>query len=160
MDKSKCSNFPHYEITEGFVWVRCDLLSSHLDQCLSTHGVWSTGTGAQGSPIFWAQWWPWCEGSRHLLSEWLDHSDLWRHRVVFAFPVFLRAKRMDCYLLARLARETERLKGVLRMVRRLTASQISAKRRKVGSISLSGQRVLLWDRNIPEDSSMTRSGEA
>jgi hypothetical protein len=32
-----------------------------------------------------------------------------------AFPVFLRAKRMDCYLLARLARETERLKGVLRM---------------------------------------------
>src|SRR5204862_5644109 len=32
-----------------------------------------------------------------------------------AFPVFLCAKRMDCYLLARLARETERLKGVLKM---------------------------------------------
>jgi hypothetical protein len=32
-----------------------------------------------------------------------------------AFPVFLRAKRMDWYLLARLARGTERLKGVLRM---------------------------------------------
>jgi len=31
-----------------------------------------------------------------------------------AFPVFLRAKRMDCYLLARLARETERVQGVLR----------------------------------------------
>jgi len=46
------------------------------------------GTEAQGSSILGIKDEPWCEGSRHLLSVWIDHSDLWRHRVVFGLSSF------------------------------------------------------------------------
>src|SRR6266567_5881253 len=64
---------------------------------------------------FLAQGWPWCEGSNTCFPSGATILTFGGIASFLAFPVFLRAKRMDWYILARLARGTERLKGVLRM---------------------------------------------
>ncbi len=68
---------------------------SHLGQCLNTHGVWPSGTEAEGSPLFWPKG---GHGVKVLATRFPPGATILTFGGIasfLAFPVFLRAKRMD-----------------------------------------------------------------